>query len=143
MTDGARNAVGGEPAEGDLAEACGLDVGELRSLLSIPSDAWSLDAALRPDEPTTLLDTIPSTSGGSLDVSASCERRGQATSLLAQLSRRERRILELRFGLDGADDRSFREIGALLGLSTERVRQLERAALDRIRATSPAPGSES
>jgi len=52
-------------------------------------------------------------------------------SLLARLDDRERRILELRFGLDGhgGAQRTFKEIGKIIGLTRERVRQLEKKAL--------------
>ena len=53
------------------------------------------------------------------------------TALLRKLKPRERRILELRFGLDGYEGppRTFKEIGAIVGLTRERVRQLEKKAL--------------
>ena len=56
-------------------------------------------------------------------------------SLLEKLEPRERRILELRYGLDGYDGppRTFKEIGAIVGLTRERVRQLEKKALDDLR----------
>jgi len=57
-------------------------------------------------------------------------------SLLARLDERERRILELRFGLDGYDgpQRTFKEIGKIVGLTRERVRQLEKKARDDLKA---------
>lgn len=57
-------------------------------------------------------------------------------SLLGRLGERERKILELRFGLDGYEgpERTFKEIGAIIGLTRERVRQLEKKALGDLRA---------
>jgi RNA polymerase primary sigma factor len=56
-------------------------------------------------------------------------------SLLSQLDQRERRILELRFNLDGyqGPQRTFKEIGRIIGLTRERVRQLEKKALEKLR----------
>jgi RNA polymerase primary sigma factor len=57
-------------------------------------------------------------------------------SLLAQLEPRERKILELRFGLDGYDGppRTFKQIGSIVGLTRERVRQLEKKALEGLKS---------
>jgi RNA polymerase primary sigma factor len=57
-------------------------------------------------------------------------------SLLDKLGARERRILELRYGLDGYEGppRTFKEIGAVIGLTRERVRQLEKKALADLRS---------
>ena len=57
-------------------------------------------------------------------------------SLLSHLEPREQKIMELRFGLDGYDGppRTFKEIGAIIGLTRERVRQLEKQALGQLRA---------
>jgi RNA polymerase sigma factor (sigma-70 family) len=56
--------------------------------------------------------------------------------LLGKVEPRERRILELRYGLDGYDgpQRTFKEIGAIIGLTRERVRQLEKKALSELNA---------
>ena len=56
-------------------------------------------------------------------------------SLLCRLEPRERNILELRFGLDGYEGppRTFKEIGQIIGLTRERVRQLEKKALGELK----------
>lgn len=57
--------------------------------------------------------------------------RPTVNKLLENLAPRERRILELRYGLDGYEgpQRTFKEIGKVIGLTRERVRQLEKKAL--------------
>ncbi|MHC4561791.1 MAG: sigma-70 family RNA polymerase sigma factor [Planctomycetota bacterium] len=59
-------------------------------------------------------------------------------TLLAQLDQREQKVLELRFGLDGyvGPQRTYKEIGDIVGLTRERVRQLEKKALQTLRAVS-------
>jgi RNA polymerase primary sigma factor len=52
---------------------------------------------------------------------------------LADLPKRERRVLELRFGLEDDQPKTLREIGEQLGLSRERVRQIESRALNKLR----------
>ena len=56
---------------------------------------------------------------------------------LSDLAERDRQVVELRHGLDGKRPHTLAEIGRLLGLSTQRVHQLERRALDQIGARSP------
>ncbi len=55
---------------------------------------------------------------------------------LGQVEERDRRVIELRYGLDGGRQHSRAEIGRLMGISRERVRQLEKRALDRLSARS-------
>ena len=57
-------------------------------------------------------------------------------ALLSELSARERAVLEARFGLDGGDEATLGDVGARLGLSAERVRQLERRALAKLAAAA-------
>jgi RNA polymerase primary sigma factor len=55
------------------------------------------------------------------------------TGLLDSLDERERTVVRLRFGLEGQETRTLQEIGDQLGISRERVRQIERGALDKMR----------
>lgn len=71
------------------------------------------------------------------------ELRDQAPGLLAQLGARERRIIEKRFGLDGAEaPATLKAVGSELKVSIERVRQLERKALDRLKKLAMQQGLE-
>jgi RNA polymerase sigma factor (sigma-70 family) len=51
---------------------------------------------------------------------------------LGELDEKEERVLRLRFGLDGADPKTLKEIGEMLSLSRERIRQIESQALDKL-----------
>ena len=59
---------------------------------------------------------------------------------LGRVEERDRRVIELRYGLEGGRQHSRAEIGRLMGISRERVRQLEKRALDRLGASSGAGG---
>jgi RNA polymerase primary sigma factor len=64
-------------------------------------------------------------------------------SLLATLSDKEREIIELRFGLEGKTPMSLKEIGELYNLTKERIRQIEKKALERLRNPSKSKMVES
>jgi RNA polymerase primary sigma factor len=57
----------------------------------------------------------------------------QVMGLLEQMDQREARVLHLRFGLDGEDPKTLKEVGDRLGLTRERVRQIEAEALGKLR----------
>ncbi|MCE5326810.1 MAG: sigma-70 family RNA polymerase sigma factor [Planctomycetaceae bacterium] len=90
------------------------------------------------DESQTLAEMLPDTRVESPDQSLlDSSNAPLVKSLLARLDARERRILELRFGLGKSEESpqlTYKEIGRLIGLTRERVRQLERQALQRLRA---------
>ncbi len=64
--------------------------------------------------------------------------RGPHPSDLGTLSERERRLLELRFGLEGGRSRTLEEVGHLFGVTRERIRQIEAKALHKLRHPSRA-----
>jgi RNA polymerase primary sigma factor len=64
-------------------------------------------------------------------------RRSELQTALSQLSERMRHVLELRFGLTGAAPKTLEEVGIELGVTRERVRQLESRALRELQAAAP------
>ena len=70
-------------------------------------------------------------------------RREMLVTGLAHLSERKRRILEMRFGLDGGDPQNYDVIGRAVGLTRERVRQLEADALQQLAALNEIQGLRS
>jgi RNA polymerase sigma factor (sigma-70 family) len=127
--------TGREPSRGTLAERTGLGAEQVDALLNAGRPAHSLDEPLpegvgafgdlladplAEDEYERVLDTL---------------QTQQLIELLAELSDRERDILHARHGLEG-DAESLRDIGGRLGLSAERVRQLERRALAKLAAAA-------
>src|SRR5688572_23075228 len=67
----------------------------------------------------------------------------EVRAALRQVEDRDRRVIELRYGLEGGRQHSRAEIGRLLGISRERVRQLEKRALDRLSASADPGGAHS
>ncbi|MGH3496724.1 MAG: sigma-70 family RNA polymerase sigma factor [Nocardioidaceae bacterium] len=65
----------------------------------------------------------------------------EISKLLAPLDERERQILRLRYGLDRGDPRTLEEVGNTLDLTRERIRQIERTALSKLRHPSSDTGA--
>jgi RNA polymerase primary sigma factor len=89
------------------------------------------------DESQALAEMLADTEGAAPDQALlDSSVRPTILKLLGNLEPRERRILELRFGMDGYEgpQRTFKEIGEIIGLTRERVRQLEKKALSELNA---------
>jgi RNA polymerase sigma factor (sigma-70 family) len=112
----------------------------LYQLLAVPRGTLSLDASLRGQEDRTLEDVIADPSSEPPDdLVASRELSARASRLLETLNEREHTIIRLRFGIGTARPHTLAEIGDELGVSRERVRQIESQVLEKLRR---ARGSE-
>ncbi len=133
-----RQALGREleraPSEQELADELSMEPGEVRLLLSSNQNILSLNEPVDEEGEAEFGDlleqyVIPDTDEAILRESFEETLR----EALAQLSEKERQILSLRFGLGDDNPRTLREIGGALGISRERVRQIENQALAKLR----------
>ena len=125
---------GRHPTLSELALGTGLSRQQVQSLVGAERTPRALDQPLRGDRPgATFGDLLvdPSAEDALERVPTRLDVR-RLDALLACLTERERRIMRARYGLDGPP-RTLQEIAGTLGLSAERVRQLERRALDKLR----------
>lgn len=135
---------GREPTGAELAVETGLSREQVRDLLAVERIPQSLDDPVAsPDGEVgafgeLLIDPLASDAYEQLLDHSEIE---QVKALLASLSDRERVILRSRYGLDG-HEQSLREVGDRLGLSGERVRQIEERALGKLRAATSRTISE-
>ena len=127
--------LGAMPSRREISEAMDIPLEELDSLLRQSLTTSSLDAPVNGDEGRSFLgDLIPD--GGDEEPLDKVERgihHEQLGRWLSHLSDQERRVLELRFGLEGEERHTLAEIGRLLDVSRERVRQVELKALRKLR----------
>jgi RNA polymerase primary sigma factor len=132
--------LGREPTVEEIAEELDLTHEEVSRTLAISQSHLSLDAPLTPGEDNRLLDYLPDQVSSTPD-DETYERALSATieEALGTLKEREARVLRLYFGLeDGRDPMTLEEIGSLLGITRERVRQIKEKALVRLRHASRA-----
>jgi RNA polymerase primary sigma factor len=123
----------GRPAtEEELAEASGLSLQHVHEALGVVEARVSLNRAVGADEEGELVDLFADDNAEDPSELAVEALRARAVRVaLTELPERERRILELRFGIEG-EPRSLEAIAAEIGITRERVRQLEAAALDEL-----------
>jgi RNA polymerase primary sigma factor len=124
--------VGVEPSSEELAAELNLPPTEVESILHVYRHL-SLDAPIGEEAETRFVDVLPSTtspSGEEVYINATLTQEIQ--DLLSQLPPREQQVLRLRFGVDD-EPKTLEEIGGMLGITRERVRQIEKQAKDRLR----------
>ena len=127
--------LGRPPTEKELAKSTGLKLQHVEEALSVPEARASLNSPVGDEDGSEFGDLFADEAAGSPEELAEDALRARAVREgLAQLPERERRILELRFGID-TDPHSLEAIGAELELTRERVRQLEAQALARLTDT--------
>lgn len=130
--------LGRQPNRLELSHAMDMKPEELEELMAQTAPCASLDAHARGDEDrSTLGELIADPASGehfdSMDRHLQKEHLG---TWLSQLNEREQKILRLRFGLEGSEPLTLAEIGRLINVSRERVRQLEAKAIMKLRLMS-------
>jgi RNA polymerase primary sigma factor len=126
---------GRETTPEEIAAASGLGADRVREVIATGRVPLSLEAPAGEDGESTLADLIEDQEAiEPLALAAEAERHRQVEQLLESLTRRERRMIELRFGLTDGHPRKLSEIGREFGLSRERVRQIEAKTLDKLRS---------
>jgi RNA polymerase primary sigma factor len=134
--------LGREPHEEELAEAVGIKPQRLREWQRAARQSLSLDAAMDSEEGggRSFVDMLVQEDRDAPD--AGIWRDLEHRHLMQQLGRlrqKERQVLEYRFGLNGASPLTLEETGQALGLTRERIRQIEATALRRLRALRGDP----
>jgi RNA polymerase primary sigma factor len=125
--------LGRDPSEEELAKAAEMEVDEIRALRDVDHSLTSLDLPIGEDGETTLGELFASEAPEPAEVVTENERIGAVDDALDQLPGAEREVIELRFGLADGKEKSLAAVGRLLGISSERVHQLETTALRRLR----------
>ncbi len=129
--------LGREPTETEVANELGLAVERLREVRLAAQDVASLDKPIGEDGDATMGELVAD--------QHAVDPEGAATTVLAQrevtralgaLTDRERRVLMLRYGLEDGEEHTLEDIGAEFGLTRERIRQIEKKTLTKLRHPS-------
>src|SRR6266550_3184011 len=129
-----RQTLRREPTPEEIADASKLSLEVVQSLAALNTGDVRLDAPLDPDGDRSLIERfiaedLPDTEDQAMDRFLSDE----IEQALNTLQRRDAKVLRLYFGLDGGREHTLEEIGGMLGVTRERVRQLRDRALKRLR----------
>jgi len=127
--------LGAMPSRVEIAEAMDISLDELDSLLRQALTTSSLDAPVNGEEGRSFLGDLIADSSldEPLDIVEQRIHHEQLGRWLSHLSEQEQHVLKLRFGLDGNERHTLAEIGRLMEVSRERVRQVELKALRKLR----------
>src|SRR5215216_2777408 len=120
------------PTDSELAAAADLSLDELHALRDAARAVTSLDRPLGEEEDSAFGDLLPSDALSPEDEVHISLRTDALHSALGELPERERRVVEMRYGIAGREPTPLREIGRELGITPERVRQIESRALGRL-----------
>ena len=136
--------LGREATHAEIADGMDISEEEVAKTMSISQAHLSLDAPLAPGEDNKLLDYLPDNLNPTPDEETFEKALSESIeAALNSLKEREAKILRLYFGLDGGEPMTLEEIGELLGITRERVRQIKEKALSRLRHVSRAKALES
>jgi RNA polymerase primary sigma factor len=127
--------LGREPTEQELAEATGLDPIRMLELQAAPGAPVSLELPVGEDEEQELGDVLADTESASPeDIATTQTLKDEVQRVLESvLTPRERLVLQLRFGLGSGQAHPLEQVGRELGITRERVRQIEAGALAKLR----------
>jgi RNA polymerase primary sigma factor len=137
VKDELQNKSGLEAKISEIAKQLNMEKELVAELLNISKEMLSLDNPVYVEKDSTVLkDFVPDTTYKSpTETVMDNSLKDEINIVLKTLSQKEARILEYRFGLNGKMPSSLREIGNLFNLTKERIRQIEKRAIDRLKSS--------
>jgi len=127
--------LGREPTIEEVAKELEVTPERVREIQKVAQEPVSLETPVGEDEDSELGDLIEDSAIQSpADAVAMTLRREELEGILGQLTHRERKVLELRFGLRGEEPRTLEEVGQRFGVTRERIRQIEAKTLTKLQA---------
>ncbi|MFV0436759.1 MAG: sigma-70 family RNA polymerase sigma factor [Desulfopila sp.] len=128
--------LGREPTPLEISKATSLPMDKILSILEASREPISLETPVGDDD-STLGDFLENQESQSpYDAVQNRELAGRVTEILSTLSEREEKIIRLRFGIGEKAEYTLEEIGKRFNVSRERIRQIEKKALNRLRHSS-------
>jgi len=126
--------LGRDPNENELSEYLGVPVSKVKEIIKLSQETTSLDTIVDDGNLTRLADLIKDDSRAEpFEMVFSMTLQETMGGILSQLSEREMKIIQLRFGLTGENPLTLEETGKYLGITRERVRQIQEKAIWKLR----------
>ena len=133
--------LGREPRPDEIAAELEMTTSEVREILRMAQHPVSLEKPIGEEEESELGDFVQDESAESpFDTATLSLRREDVEHALSALPERERQVIELRFGLSGAQPCTLEEVGRAFGVTRERIRQIENNTLKKLESLPEAQG---
>jgi RNA polymerase primary sigma factor len=131
--------LGREPSPAEIATQLEYPIGEVREVLRMAQQPVSLEKPVGDEEDTALADFVEDIAAASpFETASETLRRESVGRVLAVLPRREREVLEMRYGITGGRSRTLEEVGRAFNITRERVRQIENRTLKKLQTLPEA-----
>ena len=126
--------LGRDPLPEEMAEYMNLPIEKVKEIMSLSQETASLDTTVDQDHMTRLSDLIKDENNKEpIESVFNLSLQDTIDKVLKQLSEREMKIIQLRFGLNGTTPLTLEETGKVLGITRERVRQIQEMAISKMR----------
>jgi RNA polymerase primary sigma factor len=131
--------LGREPTAAEIASELECEVREVRDVMHMAQQPVSLEKPVGEEDDSALADFIEDVSAESpFEIASEALRRENITRVLACLPRREREVIEMRYGIVGGRSRTLEEVGRAFNITRERVRQIENRTLKKLQTLPDA-----
>jgi RNA polymerase primary sigma factor len=131
--------LGREPSPGELATELDCTVPDVRDIMRITQQPISLEKPVGEEDDSALADFVEDISSASpFEIASEALRRENVSRVLASLPRREREVIEMRYGIVGGRSRTLEEVGRAFNITRERVRQIENRTLKKLQTLPEA-----
>jgi RNA polymerase primary sigma factor len=129
--------LGREPADEEIADELGITPERVREIRKISQNPISLETPVGEEDDASLGDFVEDKGATApADAASQTMLHGHVDDILDTLTPRERRVVQLRFGLVDEHQRTLEEVGRRFGVTRERIRQIEATALRKLRHPS-------
>jgi RNA polymerase primary sigma factor len=131
--------LGREPSTEEIAAELEYSTHEVREVMRMAQQPVSLEKPVGEEDDSALADFIEdATAESPFEIASEALRRENVTRVLASLPRREREVIEMRYGITGGRSRTLEEVGRAFNITRERVRQIENRTLKKLQTLPEA-----
>ena len=131
--------LGREPTNAEIAAELECSINEVREVMRMAQQPVSLEKPVGDEDDTALADFVQDDAAESpFEIASTALRRENVVRVLSALPRREREVIEMRYGITGGRQRTLEEVGRAFNITRERVRQIESRTLKKLQTLPDA-----